>query len=731
MSKFTDIPWFTIYDYVDNILNPSIPDNDVVFNTANGGTLHRPNSTIITQDMDVFEVYKKGVDDTYSPLYIPLKTTISSDWYTTGDNNDHTLKLKRSLIKNIISSGDILRNVTESSYEKTTYVTTTTDYKHDITNGDDLYIKKDSTFHNWLSSNWDSYDGFLNPDKLFLYLGSGYKNNVFINILHYTLKDWMIKALPENNRNTILNDFIFLLYDKLYHKVYETQKNIYSLIDPYEIDKDKINTLPTKIYNEDEFTSDIDTYIKRIYADSLIYSLKKRGTYSVLYNIWNTLTNNTQNQLTIYDRWHTADDIDDYTDYDYTEYYNGGTYPTVYSLNDKIMSPHYKVEFSFDNDPFSTKILTKEIIDDLYNKWESSRPVTKFPHYNVIGTIVSDFSGDFVQLWDDPLYDANIYTKTTSSLSGYNANIFIQTEPSEVWLINHTLSTKNMLVHVYDFNLKRIIPQKIDIMTDSYIRIYFPYENTGSVFLIGSDYTHPQSSEANTWTVNHLLNQQYVLAQSFNDEKNNIQPKTITATDPNTLNVEFNSIKGYEQISEPDHVHTQDIANTEWTINHELGVLGVMVDVYDHNDKQIMPANVSLNTTQQCVLTFSTPVSGVCSVLEIGTPIFSNIVPINFTNDWKIKIGNGEDLDDWDYVTQNDIKNTFHTIDCNGTTYFTEYDDRIHIDFSIPEDIEGYITEIGIFNDSGDIFWASKIDNLYKHKKFIINITYNIKYSNI
>jgi hypothetical protein len=36
----------------------------------------------------------------------------------------------------------------------------------------------------------------------------------------------MLDALPENNRNDVLDEFIYVLYDKLYHRVYEMQRNI-------------------------------------------------------------------------------------------------------------------------------------------------------------------------------------------------------------------------------------------------------------------------------------------------------------------------------------------------------------------------------------------------------------------------------------------------------------------------------------------------------------------------
>jgi hypothetical protein len=81
---------------------------------------------------------------------------------------------------------------------------------------------------------------------------------------------------------------------------------------------------------------------------------------------------------------------------------------------------------------------------------------------------------------------------------------------------------------------------------------------------------------------------------------------------------------------------------------------------------------------------------------------------------------------------ENDIKNSFYTIDCSGgDDCFSNETEGIRITFSIPKGVEGYITEIGIFNDLGELSFVSKIDYLYKHNDVIIDVDYFAQFENL
>ena len=87
------------------------------------------------------------------------------------------------------------------------------------------------------------------------------------------------------------------------------------------------------------------------------------------------IARNTGNEIKIYDRWHDPlpNGTSPYThfeDYLYTDYYdNTSSYPEKYDLNNKILSTHYKVEFTIDKNPYDDGyILPKSLADDLYSK---------------------------------------------------------------------------------------------------------------------------------------------------------------------------------------------------------------------------------------------------------------------------------------------------------------------------------------------------------------------------
>jgi hypothetical protein len=58
-----------------------------------------------------------------------------------------------------------------------------------------------------------------------------------------------------------------------------------------------------------------------------------------------------------------------------------------------------------------------------------------------------------------------------------------------------------------------------------------------------------QSSPATTWTINHNLNNQYPLVQTYNSSSATIIPQSIVGTSINTVTVTFSTaISGYARV---------------------------------------------------------------------------------------------------------------------------------------------------------------------------------------
>jgi hypothetical protein len=98
------------------------------------------------------------------------------------------------------------------------------------------------------------------------------------------MKDFVTSAIPEHQRTTKFKELIDVNFDLIYNEIYSLQKNLYSLIDPYEIDNKYLNAL-TSICGINIDDLNINDLNKRDFVNELIYLLKKKVTYSALYSI--------------------------------------------------------------------------------------------------------------------------------------------------------------------------------------------------------------------------------------------------------------------------------------------------------------------------------------------------------------------------------------------------------------------------------------------------------------
>lgn len=222
----------------------------------------------------------------------------------------------------------------------------------DFTVGSEMYFRKDSFFYDWLNVNKSIYRDDINTNKTFTYFGKIYeidRTSGTYNIIFEGMKDFMINALPENNRNDKLNEFLTIYFDQVHHSVYNMTKNIWSLLDPKEIDIRFLNLIAIDYGIEiDENLS--ETRI-RDWVDTIIYFLKRKGDYSSIYIIFKMLLGNTENKLNIYERWGEwySNEISDIpvfnNDHHIIEHYGeqaeGGAGEDYYSKYDPLNYPVY------------------------------------------------------------------------------------------------------------------------------------------------------------------------------------------------------------------------------------------------------------------------------------------------------------------------------------------------------------------------------------------------------
>jgi hypothetical protein len=73
-------------------------------------------------------------------------------------------------------------------------------------------------------------------------------------------------------------------FDIVYNEIYGKLKDLYSLRDPYEIQEEYLNYFSSN-YNINIDDINIDTTNKREFIKSLPIIIKKKGTYSFLYEL--------------------------------------------------------------------------------------------------------------------------------------------------------------------------------------------------------------------------------------------------------------------------------------------------------------------------------------------------------------------------------------------------------------------------------------------------------------
>lgn len=198
----------------------------------------------------------------------------------------------------------------------------------------ELYLRIDSLFYDWYRKNLKNYgneltnngikvltekeiedaefspwnhENFINENILFAFVGCCWpmwnRRNSW-KIFHKSMKDFMINSIPDNDISPAFRVFTWELFDRVYQEVYNQQKNIYTLLDPEEINEKFLGYLAL-FYNFDlDVFNDVSLTNRRYFIRNLPYLLKKKGSWTSLKMIWENLLRQT-NRLTFYERWHT------------------------------------------------------------------------------------------------------------------------------------------------------------------------------------------------------------------------------------------------------------------------------------------------------------------------------------------------------------------------------------------------------------------------------------------
>lgn len=171
--------------------------------------------------------------------------------------------------------------------------------------GDEMYFRKDSFFHFWLSRQ-SQYQNYVNLEKTFSFFGKiwpvvveGVKNTYSIEF--EGMKDFAVDAIPPHNQTINLVEFIQTYFDRVQHDVYTMTKTLWSIFDPREVDIKWLRYI-SGIYGI-EIDENLNEQSIREWVENLIYLLKRVGTYNAIYIIGKLFLGKTSNVLNVYERW--------------------------------------------------------------------------------------------------------------------------------------------------------------------------------------------------------------------------------------------------------------------------------------------------------------------------------------------------------------------------------------------------------------------------------------------
>lgn len=409
-----------------------------------------------------------------------------------------------------------------------------------------------------------------------------------------------------------------------------------------------------------------------------------------------------------------------------------------YGPDDMILSTHYKVEMDLscqplDNLPTSTAIIGEETIDRLITNWELMRPVSRFAHYHELISPKTDFTGNYVSLYNAGYY-AGLQTKYVVSAGelvppvSASEMVYEQSINSSSWTINHEFNTKNFLVQCYDEFDYRIFPSSIQALTTTTVKINFGTPMSGIACLstiTPSGYLSTESASATTWNVNHLRGIKEVLSQFDSTTSTKIVPSAVYLEDTeNMIAVWSIGVNGYALVSDSEIVISTTEAGTIWTVDHYLGSDSVLVQVYNDDDYMIEPISVYLDSRNRCTITFHEAVSGYAILKGINKSITEQDV-VNSLSTWMI--GCGTSGSNYDPLPTNSVEvllASSNTLDSGSD------DDYYYVSFEVDNVVNSgedwNITELALLDYEGKIKFYTYCDTIHKPSNVWFNAHFRI-----
>lgn len=619
-GKFSDIPFFLITSYFETL---AYIDR---FSKDPKSYLIGPRTSIVTKGAPVQEMFVKDVDYGYKPI-----------WVTPLSRNNNEFNVSKSGLLTTPSENYI--EISGDSYYFKVYDTSQED--RFIEDGDEVYFRKDSPFYEWLVRYAndiieDKYKkqfilrNFVNTDRDFIYFGKIYgrsfDDSLYI-IDYYNIKDYTTDIIPVHQQTDRFKEFMQIYGDMIFNESYSLQKNIYSCIDPFTIDEKYLNHL-SSICGISIDDLDLEALSKRTLVHELINLSKSKGTFLALKYLWKLLTQNSLNIINFYEIWHDKtlsgtipsgsreavpwqgyynvlrDQSEDYFKA-WTDKYSPSEYPTDLSV--KTLATQYKVEVDLTKEPIHQyEIFNETLANKIYDYWEIYRPINRVADYSLFISPLTDLTLRWISLYNTNK-EAYLLSKSyLQNISAPNTSIRVfrvDASGDYEYIIEHGLNDRHVLIQVYSFDLKLVVPELVEYIDNNKLKIKL--KNAQTVFAL---LRRPRFSAMRPWgTIDSTLDTRYYISD-FVENKNFSVPDEFQIIDQFNYDIQpVDNINGV--FSKYSTVFIRELPSTTWFVNH--GISGeFFLSVYDINNRKIYPKEIYFVSGTQVIVEFEDAVSG-------------------------------------------------------------------------------------------------------------------------
>jgi len=393
------------------------------------------------------------------------------------------------------------------------------------------------------------------------------------------------------------------------------------------------------------------------------------------------------------------------------------------------LAPHYKVEIDMTNAPFGDDFIMDEpTIFNLLKYWEIIRPVTKVPHYRTLIAPLADFSNLFKALYAGayPAVYNTVLLPTIASPAAGSA-FYIQTATSDEWLVTHELSSWRVITQCYDTANERLIPENIQQTGPSDITIELGAPDAGTVYMATAEESTQQVGASTTWNITHNNGAKDVFSYFVDNSYNQIIPDTVTNIDTTDLVATFSTaVNGRCFTREAQLKIDQTGASYSWSLQHNLEVIGIMIEFFNTSDEKIYPEVVRLVSSNLATASFAVPQDGYALIMGVGAPNTQDSVWTPLTSGY-IELGDASGTESWNPWLNESLKNTIITIP-NEHIEYVSTPTYYYVTFDLPlSSLETNITEVGLFNVDDELTFYSYCDPIYKSSDVGLTMHYRIE----